>query len=115
MADRQQNQGGTDQAYLRKQVDWPQAFSADEYAERRRKVRTALSAKSIDAIYITTSANLTYLTGYDMIWYHMRNLTGLLLRADSEQTVWFDGVGHTTIVSTTPSRSRTSSGSSGSR
>jgi len=30
------------QAYLRKQVDWPQAFSADEYAERRRKVRAAL-------------------------------------------------------------------------
>jgi len=75
------------QTYLREQVDWPQAFSADEYAERRRKVRTALSAKGIDAIYITTSANLTYLTGYDMIWYHMRNLTGLLLRADSEDSV----------------------------
>jgi len=90
------------QAYLRKQVDWPQAFSADEYAERRRKVRAALSAKGLDALYVTTPANLTYLTGYDMIWYHTRNLTGLLLRADSDQTVWFDGVFHTTIVSTTP-------------
>jgi len=89
-------------SYLRKQVDWPQAFPAREYAERRQKVRTALSAKGLDAIYVTTPANLTYLTGYDMIWYHTRNLTGLLIRADSDQTVWFDAVGHTTLVSTTP-------------
>ena len=74
-------------SYLRKQVDWPQAFPTREYAERRQKVRTALSAKGIDAIYVTTPANLTYLTGYDMIWYHTRNLTGLLIRADSDQTV----------------------------
>jgi Xaa-Pro aminopeptidase len=90
------------QDYLRKQVDWPQAFPAEEYAERRRKVRAALSAKGLDAIYVTTPANLTYLTGYDMIWYHSRNLTGLLIRADSDQTVWFDAVGHTTLVLTTP-------------
>ena len=89
-------------SYLRKQVDWPQAFPAREYAERRQKVRAALSAKGIDAIYVTTPANLTYLTGYDMIWYHTRNLTGLLIRADGDQTVWFDAVGHTTLVSTTP-------------
>lgn len=90
------------QDYLRRQVDWPQAFPAEEYADRRRKVREALSAKGLDAIYVTTPANLTYLTGYDMIWYHARNLTGLLMRADGDRTVWFDGVGHTTIVSTTP-------------
>lgn len=90
------------QQYLRKQIDWPQAFPDKEYAERRARVRAALTAKNIDAIYITTPANLTYLTGYDMIWYHMRSLTGLLIRADSDQTVWFDGVGHTTLISTTP-------------
>ena len=89
-------------SYLRKQVDWPQAFPGREYAERRQKVRAALSAKGLDAIYVTTPANLTYLTGYDMIWYHSRNLTGLLIRADRDQTVWFDAVGHTTLVSTTP-------------
>lgn len=90
------------QHHLRKQVDWPQAFPAEEYAERRSRVRRALSAKGIDAIYVTIPADLTYLTGYDMIWYHMRNLTGLLLFADSERTVWFDSVAHTTLVSTTP-------------
>src|SRR5262249_37019621 len=108
-ARRMQNRADGDEAgeeamqrYLRDQVDWPQAFPAAEYAERRRRLRAALSAKGLDAIYVTTPANLTYLTGYDMVWYHSRNLTGLLLRADSDRTVWFDGVGHTTIVSTTP-------------
>jgi len=90
------------QQHLRKQIDWPRAFPAEEYAERRDRVRRALSAKGIDAIYVTIPANLTYLTGYDMIWYHMRNLTGLLIRADSERIVWFDSVAHTTLVSTTP-------------
>lgn len=90
------------QRYLRDQIDWPQAFPAAEYAERRSRVRKALAAKGIDAIYVTIPANLTYLTGYDMIWYHTRNLTGLLLRADKDETVWFDAVGHTTLVSTTP-------------
>ncbi len=90
------------QQHLRKQIDWPQAFPAEEYAERRSHVRRALSAKGIDAIYVTIPANLTYLTGYDMIWYHMRNLTGLLVLADSDRTVWFDSVAHTTLVSTTP-------------
>lgn len=90
------------QDYLRKQVDWPQAFPEDEYAERRKRVRQVLAEKGIDAIYVTTPANLTYLTGYDMIWYHTRNLTGLLIRADEDRTVWFDAEGHTTLVSTTP-------------
>ncbi len=90
------------QQYLRDQIDWPQAFPATEYSERRSRVRKVLAAKGVDAIYVTTPANLTYLTGYDMIWYHIRNLTGLLIRANSDKTVWFDGIGHTTIVSTTP-------------
>ena len=32
------------QKYLREQVDWPQAFSEREYAERVGKVRAALAA-----------------------------------------------------------------------
>lgn len=90
------------QTYLRQQIDWPQPFSAEEYAARRQKVRSALAAKKIDALYVTLPANLTYLLGYDMIWYHLRNLTGLLIRADSDKTLFFDAMGHTTIVSTTP-------------
>ena len=89
-------------AHLRNQVDWPQPFPPEEYEMRRGKVRGALAAAGIDAIYVTSPADITYLTGYDMIWYHLRNLTGLLVRADSDDPVFFDGRAHTTIVSTTP-------------
>lgn len=90
------------QQYLGRQIDWPQAFPTEEYAMRRDKVRRALAAEGLDAIYVTIPADLTYLTGYDMIWYHLRNLTGLLVRADSQDTLFFDQRSHTTIVSTTP-------------
>ena len=88
--------------YLRDQVDWPQAFPPEEYTARRAKLRDALAAEEFDGIYVTMPADITYLTGYDMIWYHSRNLTGLLLRADSDDTLFIDGWPHTTIVSTTP-------------
>ena len=71
------------QTYLRDQVDWPQAFPAEEYAERRAKVCRALADAGLDAIYITAPANITWLTGYDMIDYHLEILTGVLLRVDS--------------------------------
>ncbi|MFP6731298.1 MAG: Xaa-Pro peptidase family protein [Alphaproteobacteria bacterium] len=88
--------------YLRDQVDWPQAFPPEEYTDRRAKVRRALASNDLDGIYITQPADITYLTGYDLIWYHSRNLTGLLLRADSDDRLFFDGWPHTTMVSTTP-------------
>ena len=90
------------QEYLREQVDWPQAFPEEEYAERLTKVRASLAADGLDAIYVTHPANLTYLTGYDMIWNHLRSLTGVLVSADSDATVFFDERAHTTLVSTTP-------------
>ncbi len=90
------------QHYLRDQVDWPQAFPAEEHAARLDRVRTALRAAGLDAIYVTVPADLTWLTGYDMIWYHLRNLTGMLVRAASAKTIFFDHSAHVTIVSTTP-------------
>ena len=89
-------------AHLRDQIDWEQPFPAEEYAARRAKVRTALSDANLDAILVTTPANITWLTGYDMIWYHLQNLTGVLVRAGSDATVFFDSSAHTTIISTTP-------------
>jgi Xaa-Pro aminopeptidase len=88
--------------YLRNQVDWPQPFPPEEYATRHANVRANLAKHGVDALYVTSPADLTYLTGYDMIWYHLSNLTGLLIRADRDEPVFFDTTGHTTIVSTTP-------------
>ena len=88
--------------YLRQQVDWEQPFPAEEYADRRKRLRQALADHGYDAIYVTNPADLTWLTNYDMIWYHLNALTGLLVRADKDETVFFDSPSHTTIVSTTP-------------
>ena len=90
------------QRYLRERIDWPQAFPGEEYALRRAKLREALGANGIDGIYVSIPADLTYLTGYDMIWYHLRNLTGLFVQSDRDDTLFCDGRAHTTIVSTTP-------------
>jgi len=90
------------QEYLREQVDWPQAFPEEEYGQRLSKVRSALKAAGLDAIYVTHPANVTYLTGYDMIWNHLRSVTGMLVSADSDATVFFDVRAHTTMVYTTP-------------
>ena len=88
--------------YLRDQIDWESAFPPEEYAERLLKVRQEMSTQGIATLYVTTPANLTWLTGYDMIWYHLNNLTGLLIQTDTDDTVFFDSAAHTTIVSTTP-------------
>ena len=88
--------------FIRDQTSWPQPFPPAEYADRRRRVRDALKEAGLDAILVTTPANITWLTGYDMIWYHLKNLTGILVRADADDTVFYDSVAHTTIVSVTP-------------
>jgi Xaa-Pro dipeptidase len=65
-------------------------------------VRSALKAAGLDAIFVTHPANITNLTGYDMIWNHLQSLTGMLVSADSDATVFFDVRAHTTMVYTTP-------------
>ncbi len=90
------------QTYLRQQIDWDQPFTAEEYARRRERTRQAMTRAGLEALFVTNPADLTWLTGYDMIWYHLENLTGLLVRAGSDDTLFFDGRGHTTIISTTP-------------
>ncbi len=88
------------QSYLRQQIDWEQPFT--QYANRRQRTRNAMKDAGLDALYVTNPADLTWLTGYDMIWYHLENLTGLLILGAADQTLFFDGKGHTTIISTTP-------------
>ncbi|MEE9299747.1 MAG: Xaa-Pro peptidase family protein [Alphaproteobacteria bacterium] len=88
--------------YLRDHIDWEQPFPPEEYAERRAKVRAAMTEAGIDALFLVRPADMNYLTGYDMIWNHARNSTGLLVRADSDDMVHFDTAAHTTIVSLLP-------------
>ena len=64
--------------------------------------RNMKRAAGHDALLVTNPADLTYLTGYDMIWYHLRSLVSCFLIVETAEIVFFDYVGHETIVRTTP-------------
>lgn len=82
--------------------DWEQPFSPEEYRARRAKVSAALQAQGLDGILLTNPADIYYLTGYDMIWYHLRCMTSCFVRAEDGATTFFDSPAHRTMVETTP-------------
>ena len=88
--------------YLRDQIDWPQAFPPEEYEARVASARQSLSNEGLDAIYITIPADITYLTGFDIVWNHLRSLIGVLVSVDSETPLFFDGPSHLNTVSAAP-------------
>ena len=88
--------------YLRDQIDWERSFPPEEYAERRAKVRAAMAEAGLDALYVIRRSDLKYLVDYDQIWDTPRMSTGLLIRADTDDTLFFDTSVHTTIISLLP-------------
>ena len=65
-------------------------FPKEEYDERRRKVREAMATRGIDLLYVTSPRNITYLTGFDIIWFYHGSPTGLAVRAGAEDVLFFD-------------------------
>ncbi|MFQ5874895.1 MAG: M24 family metallopeptidase [Dehalococcoidia bacterium] len=65
-------------------------FPAGEYDERRRKVREAMTEKGIDLLYVSSPRNINYLTGFDSIWFYHATPTGVAVRVDSEDVIFFD-------------------------
>ena len=65
-------------------------FPNEEYDERRRKVRERMAQRGIDVLYVSSPRNITYLTGFDIIWFYHASPTGLVVRADSEKVLFFD-------------------------
>ncbi len=90
------------QQNIRNQIDWQQPFPTEEYAERRARVRAALAAAGLDGILVTGPADVCYLTGYDQIWHAYLNLIGIFLRAEADETLFFDNDGHRVLQATTP-------------
>jgi len=68
---------------------WAAAFPPEEYKARHARVRAELARSGIDTLYVTSPANLAYLTGYDSRWYRRSPPTGLAVRQDSEETIFF--------------------------
>jgi Xaa-Pro dipeptidase len=83
-------------------IDWEQPFPPEEYAERRAKVRAAMAKAGLDGLYVVRRTDLNYLTAYDQIWDPLRGTTGLLVRADSDETLFFDTKVHITLIGLLP-------------
>lgn len=74
-------------------------FSLEEYESRRARVRSAMSARGIDLLYVTQPANLLYLTGYEAIWYPNRLPVGAIVDRDSREVAMLDWNRHAGYVS----------------
>lgn len=75
-------------------------FSVEEYGARRKRVRAAMESRGIDILYVTSPANLCYLTGYEAIWYPNRLPLGLALSRDRPEIIFFDWTRHHAYVTT---------------
>jgi Xaa-Pro aminopeptidase len=69
-------------------------FTDAEYAEREHKVRDAMAAAGLDALYVTSPANVFYLTGYDAIWYPWRLPLGCVVVREPAALLFFDWTRH---------------------
>lgn len=61
-------------------------FGADEYAVRVRKTRQEMSARGLDAIFVTDPSNMAWLTGYDGWSFYVHQ--GVLLTLEGEPVWW---------------------------
>jgi Xaa-Pro aminopeptidase len=75
-------------------------FPLEEYRDRLSRVRAAMAARGLDLLYVTSPANLFYLTGYEAIWYPNRLPLGAVIDAASPEVVFFDWTRHEAYVST---------------
>lgn len=77
---------------------WGPPFPREEYVRRWDAARQEMKRRGIDLLYVTSPPNITYLTGYDSIWYYLVTPTGVALRTDSEEVIFFDSISHADLV-----------------
>ena len=74
----------------------PPPFSPQEYHDRWRRVREAMEAAQLTAVYVSDPADLCYLTGYQLAWYRDAGppewiaAAGLALHVDRDAPIFFD-------------------------
>jgi len=69
-------------------------FDDAEYAERLRRVRERMAERGVDVLYVTSPANLVWLTGYEASWYPPRLPLGAAIVGATGEVVWFDWTRH---------------------
>jgi len=70
------------------------AFPESEYEERERRVREGMAARGIDVLYVTSPANVFYLTGYEAIWYPWRLPLGCVVVREPATLLFCDWTRH---------------------
>ena len=75
-------------------------FRVEEYRVRHERVRAGMAACGMDLLYVTSPANLFYLTGYEAIWYPNRLPVAVAVDRESPELVFFDWTRHDAYVST---------------
>lgn len=76
-------------------------FSREEYRARAERVRAEMTRRGVDVLYVTSPANLCYLTGFESIWYPPRAPLGAVLARESEKVVFVDYERHRHLVEQT--------------
>ncbi len=76
-------------------------FLIEEYRDRVRRVRAELDRRELDVLYVTSPANLAYLTGFESIWYPPRAPLGVVVARESERLVFVDYERHRSLVEQT--------------
>lgn len=77
---------------------WGPPFSTDEYRERVQRVKQQMALRQLDLLFVSSPPNITWLTGYDSIWYRRTTPTAIVIRADSDTTLFFDSMSHSDLV-----------------
>ncbi len=74
-------------------------FPPDEYRGRAARVRDEMARRGVDVLYVTSPANLCYLTGFESIWYPPRAPLGVVVTPG--ETVFVDYERHRRLVEQT--------------
>lgn len=69
---------------------WGPPFPVEEYKDRVEKARMEMVRREIDVLLVSSPPNITYLTGYDMIWYYQTSPVSVALHAESGETCFFE-------------------------
>jgi ectoine hydrolase len=75
-------------------ISEPRPFPDDEYAARLARVRAQMARRGLDVLFVTSPANLLYLTGYAAIWYPWRLPLGAAVVREPASLVFFDWSRH---------------------
>ena len=73
-------------------------FPISEYRDRAERVRARMREREVDVLFVTSPANLCYLTGFESIWYPPRAPVAVVVAADSDRLVFCDYERHETLA-----------------